>query len=174
MDTDELVTRNAAFAAGGGFDGLSFPTGSPLRIVSCVDARVNPSDVLGIKLGEAVIMRNLGGRITPTTLYWWKLLGIVAKGAAAGRRPANAPHLVILQHTDCGLRYLVRHPDELAGYFEIPVEALDSKAVLDPYAAVRVDVAIARQSSPPGLLVSGLVYDVNTGRIDVVEQSATA
>lgn len=58
MDTDELVTRNAAFAASGGFAGLSFR--------------------LGIKLGEAVIMRNLGGRITPTTLCWWKLLGIVA------------------------------------------------------------------------------------------------
>jgi carbonic anhydrase len=98
----------------------------------------------------------------------------VAKEAAAGRQPANAPHLVILQHTDCGLQYLARHPEELASYFEIPVEALDSKAVLDRYTAVRIDVEIARQSSPPGLLVSGVVYDVDTGRIDVVEQPTTA
>ena len=173
MDIDELVARNASFAAGGGFDGLPFPTGSGLRVVSCVDPRVNPSDVLGIKLGEAVIMRNLGGRITPTTLHWWKLLGIVAKEAAGGQPPSSTPHLVILQHTDCGLRHLARHPGELASYFEVPVEALDSKTVLDPYAAVRTDVEIARRALPPGQLVSGMVYDVNTGRIDVVVPPAT-
>lgn len=47
---------------------------------------------------------------------------------------------MILQHTDCGLQYLARHPEKLASYFEIPIEALDSKAVLDPYTAVRIDV----------------------------------
>lgn len=174
MDMDELAARNKRFAAGGGYDGLPFPTNSALRIVSCVDARVNPSDVLGIKLGEAVIMRNLGGRITPTTLHWWKLLGIVAKGAAGARAPSNPPHLMILQHTDCGLQHLVPHPEELAGFFEIPVEELDSKAVLDPYAAVRIDVQVARKALPAGLLVSGVVYDVHTGLIDVVMPPATA
>ena len=46
---------------------------------------------------------------------------------------------------------------------------LDSKAVADPYAAVRVDTAIARHALAPGRLVSGLVYDVNTGLIEIVD-----
>jgi hypothetical protein len=44
--------------------------------------------------------------------------------------------------------------------------------VADPYAAVRIDASIARQALPPSRLVSGLVYDVNTGLIDVVDPPA--
>jgi carbonic anhydrase len=75
---------------------------------------------------------------------------------------------VILHHTDCGIRRLADYPEELAEYFEIPVADLDSKAVRDPRAAVRVDVGIARRALPASLLVSGLVYDVGTGLIEVV------
>jgi carbonic anhydrase len=81
--------------------------------------------------------------------------------------------LVILHHTECGIRRLADYPDQLADYFEIPVADLDSKAVSDPYAAVRIDVGIARQTFPPSLLVSGLVYDVNSGLVEVVVPSAT-
>jgi carbonic anhydrase len=56
----ELRQRNAAFAAGGAFKGLPFPTNPELRVIGCVDSRVDPSDVLGLELGEAVVMRNIG------------------------------------------------------------------------------------------------------------------
>jgi carbonic anhydrase len=55
----------------------------------------------------------------------------------------------------------------LAALFEIPVADLDGKAVEDPYAAVKIDVDIARRWLP-ALLVSGLVYDVDSGLIEVV------
>ena len=64
----ELVQRNAAFAASGAFKGLPFPTNPALRVIGCVDSRVDPSDVLGLKLGEAVVMRNVGGRAVPTSV----------------------------------------------------------------------------------------------------------
>jgi carbonic anhydrase len=76
---------------------------------------------------------------------------------------------VILHHTDCGITRLADYPDQLAAFFEIPAGELAGKAVADPYAAVRVDVAIARHALPPGRLVSGLVYDVATGLIEVVD-----
>jgi carbonic anhydrase len=60
-------------------------------------------------------------------------------------------------------------PEQLAAFFEIPADELGSKAVDDPYAAVRVDAAIARHSLPPSRLVSGLVYDVSTGLIEIVD-----
>ena len=56
----------------------------------------------------------------------------------------------------------------LAEFFEIPVTDLHTKAVSDPYAAVRVDVDILRRALPAGLLLSGLVYDTDTGLIEVV------
>jgi carbonic anhydrase len=76
---------------------------------------------------------------------------------------------VILHHTDCGIRRLTGYPEQLAAFFEIPADELDSKAVADPYAAVRVDTAIARRTLPRGRLVSGLVYDVGTGLIEIVD-----
>lgn len=75
---------------------------------------------------------------------------------------------MILHHTDCGIRRLAAYPEQLAAFFEIPADELESKAVDDPYAAVRVDAAIARHTLP-SRLVSGLVYDVNTGLIEIVD-----
>jgi len=167
ISTDELLQRNARFAAGGAYAGLSFPTNETLQVIGCVDSRVDPSDVLGLALGDAVVMRNIGGRITPATLRSWALLHRLGQG----QPPGGA--LVILHHTECGIRRLAHYPDQLADYFEIPVADLDTKAVSDPYAAIRIDVEIARQTFPPSLLVSGLVYDVNTGLVEVVVPSAT-
>src|SRR5258708_22267969 len=167
ISTDELVQRNARFAASGASAGLPFPTNQTLRVVGCVDSRVDPSHVLGLALGEAVVMRNIGGRVTPATLRSWALLGRLGQG----HPPAGA--MVILHHTDCGIRRLADYPEQLAEYFEVPVADLEGKAVDDPYAAVRIDVDIARRTLHPSLLVSGLVYDGNTGLIDVVVPAAT-
>jgi carbonic anhydrase len=163
ISSGELVRRNAAFAAAGAFAGLAFPASDTLQVLGCVDSRVDPGDVLGLELGEGVVMRNIGGRITPATLRSWALLGRLGQS-----RPPRG-HLVILHHTDCGITRLTDYPGQLAAFFEIPADELDSKAVADPYAAVRVDAAIARHALPPGRLVSGLVYDVSTGLIEIVD-----
>src|SRR5215813_5710700 len=105
ISSDELVRRNAAFAATGTFAGLPFPTNDILAVLGCVDSRVDPSDVLGLKLGEGVVMRNIGGRVTPAALREWALLGRLGAG-----QPPNG-HLVILHHTDCGIRRLANFPE---------------------------------------------------------------
>jgi carbonic anhydrase len=53
ISTDELVQRNARFAASGASTGLPFPASQTLRVVGCVDSRVDPSHVLGLELGKA-------------------------------------------------------------------------------------------------------------------------
>jgi carbonic anhydrase len=167
IDTAELVQRNATFAASGAFQGLPFPTNPALRVIGCVDSRVEPSDVLGLRLGEAVVMRNIGGRLTPEVLRSWALLGRLG----AGQSPSGG-HLAILHHTDCGIRRLAKYPEQLAAFFEIPVADLESKDVGDPYASVRIDVDLARQKLP-ALVVSGLVYEVDSGLLEVVVPATT-
>jgi carbonic anhydrase len=66
------------------------------------------------------------------------------------------------------------YPELLAEFFEIPVEELDAKAVRDPHAAVRIDVDSVRRTLPAELLVSGLVYDVDTRLVEVVVPPSTA
>lgn len=167
IDTDELAKRNAGFADGGSFANLKLMPSGSLTVIGCVDPRVDPSDVLGLRLGEAAVIRNVGGRVTPATLRTLEMLSKVVQARAGGPRPGDV-HYAVLHHTDCGITDLAAFPELLADYFEVPAGDLDAKAVTDPVAAVRVDVEILKQKLPAGVFVSGLVYDVATGLIDVV------
>ena len=167
-DVDDLVQRNAAFASDGFAAGLTINPRGNMMVVCCVDPRVDPGHVLGLANGEAAIIRNVGGRITPATLRTMAMLGKVGQANADTRIPGTW-NLVILHHTDCGMTDLAPFTDLLADYFEIPVDELEGKSVADPAGSVRADVEVILQQIHAGdFLVSGLVYDVDTGHIDVV------
>jgi carbonic anhydrase len=164
----DLVERNAVFARSGFATDLTINPSGNMMVVGCVDPRVDPGHVLGLANGEAAIIRNVGGRITPATLRTMGMLGKVGAANASTHRPGDW-NLVILHHTDCGMTDLAAFPDLLAEYFEIPVADLETKAVSDPVASVAVDVEIIKQTlHAPAYLVSGLVYDVDSGRVEIV------
>jgi carbonic anhydrase len=98
------------------------------------------------------------------------LLGRI--GEVAGEIPGGGRefHLVVLQHTDCGITRLAGDPAKLAHYFQIQAGELETKAVTDPRAAVAVDVAALRAipALPGAWLISGLVYEVATGLVEIV------
>ena len=173
---DTLMERNKDFAAQQSAAGLlmpSLPSALPdakALIIGCADMRVDPAYVLGIKPGEAVVMRNIGGRITPRTLQMMGLLGRISQVAEANPGGGGEFHLIVLQHTDCGITRLAGDPEMLTDYFEISKEELKAKAVTDPRAAVTADVAVLRATPalPGEWFVSGLVYNVATGLVDVV------
>jgi carbonic anhydrase len=177
---DSMLRRNKDFAARQSAAGTlmpSLPQALPnvkAIIIGCADMRVDPADILGIKPGEAVVMRNIGGRITPEVLEQLGLLGRI--GEVAGEIPGGGGefHLIVLHHTDCGITRLVGNPAMLAHYFQIPEAELKTKAVTDPRAAVAADVASLRAipALPSQWLISGLVYDVATGLVEVVVPAA--
>jgi carbonic anhydrase len=139
-------------------------------IIGCADMRVDPAHVLGIQPGEAVVIRNIGGRITPGLLEQLGLLGRI--GEVAGEAPGGGGefHIIVLQHTDCGITRLAGNPAKLAHYFQIQDGDLKQKAVTDPRAAVAGDVTLLRAipALPGEWLISGLVYDVATGLVEIV------
>ena len=97
-------------------------------------------------------------------------------GQVAGEAPGGGGefHLIVLQHTDCGITRLAGDPALLTDSFQIKEDALQAKAVRDPHAAVVADVAMLRSVPvlPAEWLLSGLVYDVATGVIEVVVPAA--
>jgi carbonic anhydrase len=113
-------------------------------------------------------MRNIGGRVTPAVLRSWGLLAKLGQRDSDDAPKTGPPHLTILHHTDCGIKQLAAFPEQLADFFEIPVADLETKKIDDPQAAVRIDVEIARRTLPSGRVISGLVYDTETGLIEVV------
>jgi carbonic anhydrase len=175
-----LLERNKAFARAQSSAGNLMPwlpTALPkvkAIIIGCADMRVDPAHVLGIQPGEAVVMRNIGGRVTPGLLEQLGLLGLI--GQATGQAPGGGGefHLIVIQHTDCGITRLTDAPAALAPYFQVSPDDLRAKSVNDPRGAVKTDVAALR--AVPGLpadwLLSGLVYDVKNGLAEVVVSPA--
>src|ERR1700728_1629007 len=146
-----MLERNKDFAASQSAAREPMPRALPnvkAIIIGCADMRVDPAHVLGIKPGEAVVMRNIGGRITPGLLEQLGMLGRI--GEVAGEIPGGGGefHLIVLQHTDCGFTRLANDAAMLKRYFEVSGAdvdtALAAKAVMDPRAAVAADVAILR------------------------------
>ena len=106
---DILLQRNHDFAAHRFVAGLSMRPSLHALIISCADPRVDPAHILGLEPGEAVVLRNVGGRVTPGTLQLLTMLLQVPTGANANANAnANASpfQLIALHHTDCGITRL--------------------------------------------------------------------
>jgi carbonic anhydrase len=105
-------------------------------------------------------------------------LGLLGRiGEVAGEIPGGGGefHIIVLQHTDCGITRLAGDPTMLTHYFQIQEGELKKKAVTDPRAAVTADVALLRAipALPKTWLISGLVYDVATGLVEIVVPPAS-
>ena len=172
-----LLERNEQFARTYTPTALGVPAAQML-IVTCLDHRVDPAIVLGLQLGDAPVIRNAGGRVTPAVIEDIAYLAFLAgqlfgdQGAADGPDQGAADTLfevAVVHHTQCGTGLNAdpgwRHQAaEATGLSEA---ALEASAVADPYATVRADVELLLDSPllSPKVSVSGHVYDIATGRV---------
>jgi carbonic anhydrase len=166
---ETLMERNAEYAQKGFNASLKMLPFKQTVIIGCVDPRVDPADLFDLEPGEAVVIRNVGGRLNAATLETMAILRTVAK--AAGKDIGPGWNLIVLHHTDCGIIGCHKHaPDLLAKHLGVAMPQLEDMAIADPYAAVAQDVATlkANPNLPGGFMVSGLVYDVSTGKTEIV------
>jgi carbonic anhydrase len=167
-----LIQRNAEFAVTTFDSDLRIVPKLRTIIIGCVDPRVDPSDVLGLEPGETAVIRNVGGRVTAGLVEELLMLRKVTQ--SAGGDIGAGWEFIVLHHTDCGITRLADAPDLLAPFFGVAQAELEAKAVTDPRASVLVDIETLR--AEPGLgdaiVVSGLVYDVETGLMETVAAPA--
>lgn len=166
---DELTQRNTRFATSAFQDDLQIMPSIKTLIIGCIDPRVDPANIFGLKAGEAAVIRNIGGRINPATLQSMAIVRTIA--AVKGKEVGLGWNLIVLHHTDCGITPCLLHaPALLASNLGVEPAELEKLAIADPYAAVAIDVAAlkANPQLPAGLLVTGMVYDVATGTVEVV------
>jgi carbonic anhydrase len=163
------LARNRAFAAAGGHEGaVVFPT-LGLFVITCCDPRTDPAQFLGIGMSDALVVRNVGGRVTPEVINDVAYLGQLGENFLP-----DGPlfEVAVIHHTQCGTGALAddgfrRRYAERIGADE---SALREHAVLDPVATVAHDVALLRTAPAisPRVTVSGHVYDVVTGLVETV------
>ena len=160
---DVLKTRNQGFAAGFTQGDLVPLPKLDMIIVACIDARVDPTTVFGLELGDAVVMRNNGGRITPAIIEEITALSLLV-GRVTGQ---DAPvfHIMLMQHTKCGAQQFAV-PDFQAHIKECTGIDVSASAITDPESDLMVDIARLRDAPNlhGGLTVSAMLYDIETGQ----------
>jgi carbonic anhydrase len=167
-----LLQRNEQFAAAYTPEPLG-PPATQVVLVTCLDHRVDPAVILGLRLGDAVVIRNAGGRVTPAVIDDIAYLAFLAGQLFSGQIAADGLfEVAVVHHTQCGTGFLAdpgfRH--QAAGATGLPEAALEAAAVADPHASVRADVErlLAAPSLSSQVSVSGHVYDIATGRVTTV------
>jgi carbonic anhydrase len=150
----DLLHANASYAAARANVADRRP-GRQLAVVTCMDARIDVFAALGLHLGEALVIRNAGGRVTDDVL----------RSLALACHVLGVDSVVVMQHTKCGLAGVT--DDELRaltgadlGFFPID----DHAAAL----AEDIELLTTRSYLEPLKVIAGFVYDVESGEIDDV------
>ena len=172
-DLNTLLERNRSIAAQFDNGDLQIRPRMSTMLLTCVDARVDPAHLFGLGLGDALVIRNGGGRITPAVMGDLGVLGVLGANLPGDFASGAAqPELVVMHHTDCGMGRLASAPiqQQVAERLGLSDQEVAAMAVVDPAATVRSDIERLRNNpgAPDTLVVSGLVYDVSTGKVDEV------
>lgn len=155
---EDIIEANRSYAAGFDLAGLTAPAARGLGVLTCIDSRIEPLPMLGLRPGDAKIFRNAGARVTPDVL---RTLAIVTHLLEVRR-------IMVVAHTDCAMaiddedlraRITAVNPDVHLGDLELHA------AGRDPHATLRSDLARLREFEglAPGTLVGAFEYDVHTG-----------
>jgi len=159
---DDLLAKNRAFAARFDHGHLDVRPSLRLAVVACMDSRLDVFAALGLRDGQAHVLRNAGGVITDD----------VIRSLAISQRRLGTEEIVLIHHTDCGLQLITddgfrAELQEATGM--APSFAIESFTDVD----VNVRQSIARVQHSPFLLhrdrVWGFVYDVDTGVLRPVD-----
>ena len=155
---DELLANNREFAVGRPEQHLDIGPARALAIVTCMDSRLDVFSALGLRDGEAHILRNAGGVITDD----------VIRSLAISQRRLGTRRVMLIHHTDCGMQKItddgfraeLQDATGVAPHF-----AIESFRDLD--ADVTQSVLRVRRSAfvPHRDAVRGFVYDVDTHRV---------
>ncbi len=163
-DVHTLIDRNLEFANSFKQGDLGLLPRLSTLIVTCLDARVDPAHFFGLELGDAVVMRNIGGRVTDDVIEHIAIVQALVELAGGA-----ALEVAIVHHTDCGTSRFAnpevrQRLSQAAGTDEAVIERL---AITDPQISVAEDLDRLRAAPilPDDLVVAGYVYDVTDGQV---------
>src|SRR5919199_2701454 len=125
--TDELLRNNDSYAQSFDKGDLPLPPAKGLAIVACMDARLNIYGMLGLKEGDAHIIRNAGGVVTDDEI----------RSLVISQRLLGTREIILIHHTDCGM--LTFSDDELKEQIQQEV-GIKPQFPLESFADLEEDV----------------------------------
>ena len=160
---DDLLAANAEYQKTFKYSNLTGSAAKGLAIVTCMDSRINPLSVIGMKSGDVKILRNAGARVTEDVLRTLVLATYLL----------NVDRILVMPHTDCAMA----RGDEadihalIDEKFGVDTRALEFRTTRDQEGALAIDVNRIRAYPllREGVTVAGAIYDVKTGTIVPVD-----
>jgi len=162
---EETLTANQQYAAGFGLGQLPMPPARKLAIVACMDARLTVEPFLGLKTGEAHIIRNAGGLATDDALR-----SLIISTCLLGTRT-----IFVIEHTDCGM--LTFRDEQLRQQLKSETgqetSHLDFHAFANLEENLRAQLRRIRENPflPRDIELHGFIYDVRSGRLREVREA---
>ena len=163
---DDVQQANRRFAQDFGLGHLPMPPAKKLAIVACMDARLTIEPALGLKTGDAHIIRNAGGIVTEDTL----------RSLVVSHYLLGTEEIMVINHTDCGLMHTTEQ--------DLRTRILNrtGTAALAPaffYAFQNIEENVRHQLQklrshpwiPESVAVRGFVYDVTSGLLREIKCS---
>jgi carbonic anhydrase len=156
-DFADLLAANATYAETFGETGFDGVARAGVAIVTCMDSRIVPLDMVGLGHGDAKIFRNPGGRVTPQALealvLCVHLLGV--------------DRILVVPHTRCAMASASEEElhERVSASAGVDASWQPFHVVTDQLAALADDVQIVRSHPliPDRVKVGGFLYDVDTG-----------
>ena len=159
---DDLFSANNEFVKEFKSQDLTGEAKRGLAIITCMDSRIDPLRIIGMKAGDAKILRNAGARVTEDVLRTLILATTLL----------NVSRVLVMPHTDC--RMASGSEEQIhATIFEksgIDTRSIEIRTVTDQIAALKSDLVRIEQFPllPKGIEIIGAVYDVKSGKLDKV------
>ncbi len=160
---DDVFGANAEYVSEFSLNGLKPLAARGLALVTCMDSRIEPLDMLGLEPGDAKILRNAGARVTDDTLRTL-VLAVYLLGVE---------RVLVLPHTRCKMASVENDAavhDYILNEHGVDTRSLEFHTDNDQLGALRHDLERIRHHPllPKGLPVAGAVYDVDTGSVTPV------
>jgi carbonic anhydrase len=159
---DDLLAANHEYAQTFALQDIPGRAAKGFGLVTCIDSRIEPLTMLGLHPGDAKILRNAGGRVTPDVL----------RSLVLATTFLGVTNVAVMHHTDCALAR-GGEAELRSGLSETQAaesESWDFLTMDDPDEALAEDVDAVRTCAvlPDGVRVEGWRYDVQSGVVDRV------
>jgi carbonic anhydrase len=159
----DALTANDEYIKNFKYSDLTGTAQQGLAIVTCMDSRINPLSVVGMKSGDAKILRNAGARVTDDVLRTLVLATYLL----------GVERILIMPHTNCRMAQVddVEIHREIDAKYGIDTSEIEFKTVPDQRQALIEDVQKIRgyRLINKNVVVGGAIYDVATGKITPVD-----
>lgn len=160
---DDLLANNEAFAAEFSDQHLTGIAAQKLAIITCMDSRISPLQIVGMNPGDVKILRNAGARVTDDVLRTLMLASFLL----------GVERVLVMPHTECKMASATETEihNEILNNYGVDTRSVEIRTVADQLAALKQDVERIRTYPllAKGVTVAGAIYDVHTGKLNPID-----